>query len=65
LRDNCKARFLKSDGTYTQATPGEGEKEHRSQAEFIRLALRAAADIPARKGKKSYPKVRVRKKPEQ
>ena len=65
LRDNCKARFLKSDGTYTQATPGDGEKEHRSQAEFIRLAVRAAADIPARKGKKSYPKVRVRKKPEQ
>ena len=43
LADNVKARLLQSDGSYIRAPRAEGEKERRSQWEFMELAELAAA----------------------
>jgi polyphosphate kinase len=63
LRDNVKARTLLSDGTYVKLSRKEGEAPHRSQFEFIDLALRGEA--PGKKtGKKTrYPAVKLSAKP--
>jgi polyphosphate kinase len=39
LSDNTKAWLLKSDASYVQLTPGEGEDSHNSQADFMEIAV--------------------------
>jgi polyphosphate kinase len=51
LADNSKARFLQADGSYRRAVPGKGEKAHRSQSEFVALAM-AEENAPSRRGPK-------------
>jgi polyphosphate kinase len=63
LRDNVKARHLRSNGAYTLGAPAEGEPEFRSQTEFIRMARRNPRDGAGKKGKKSYKKVQLRPRP--
>ena len=63
LKDNCKTRHLKSNGDHVLASPAEGEKEHRSQLEFIRMAQRAAGKAPTTRRKKTYQKVKLRRRP--
>jgi polyphosphate kinase len=49
LKDNVKARQLRSDGTYARLTPGEGQDAIRSQGVFqmaAREAARVSADSP-------------------
>jgi polyphosphate kinase len=64
LRDNVKARTLQSDGTYTRAAPAKGTPVHRSQFEFISLALNGRTDrrLKTDAGSK-YPKVRLAPRP--
>ena len=47
LKDNIKARYLQSDGSYTKAKPKKGEKPMRSQMEFVRLAEQSGRDSAA------------------
>ena len=63
LDDNTKARFLQPDGRYQLAVPAPGTKPVRSQAEFLLRALAEAAPTPAREGKTTYAKVKVRASP--
>jgi polyphosphate kinase len=44
LADNTKARFLGPDGVYRRAKTAAGEKSHRSQTEFIALAVPKATE---------------------
>jgi polyphosphate kinase len=37
LRDNMRARILKSDGSYVRVVRADGEPEHRCQEEFLAL----------------------------
>jgi polyphosphate kinase len=63
--DNVKARTLQLDGTYLREPLRAGAKRHRSQREFIDLALHGR---PARRGKaetnSKYPKVKLARRPE-
>ena len=48
MRDNVKARFMQSDGSYVHAAPAEGEEPLDGQAWFIEHAAgRAASPSPA------------------
>jgi polyphosphate kinase len=59
LADNVKTRLLSADGTYRRAQIAKGEKQHRSQAEFMALALPKAAA----KDKAGHPRVELASKP--
>jgi polyphosphate kinase len=64
LADNTKARFLASDGSYHRARPTNGDKPHRSQLEFIGLALNGDAHKPkARPAKARFPEVKLARRP--
>ena len=63
LADNVKARFLCADGTYRRAELHNGERKHRSQAEFIELAAAPAPHRAAKSGAK-YPRVALLPRPE-
>jgi polyphosphate kinase len=65
LADNTKARFLEEDGSYRRAAPGNREKAHRSQFEFISLAQTAppSARRGAVDGKVAHPHVRLASSP--
>jgi hypothetical protein len=62
LNDNVKTRVLKADGSYLTLQPGTGEKPSRSQEEFIKRSL--PPQRVSKGAKKSYPKVKVARKPE-
>ena len=60
LADNTKARFLQPDGGYRRAKPGRGEKERRSQFEFIAQAMREPDVVGAAvEGRRKYPRVKL------
>jgi polyphosphate kinase len=59
LADNTKARFLGPDGIYRRATTGPGDEPHRSQTEFIALAMPKAVQ----KAKETYPRVELAASP--
>jgi len=59
LADNTKARFLGPDGVYRRAKTTPGDEPHRSQTEFIALALPKAAP----KAKETYPRVELAASP--
>jgi polyphosphate kinase len=64
LSDNTKARFLKSDGSYIQARAKQGEKNHRSQFEFIELATNPASKLLAKdRAKNKYTTVKLAPNP--
>ena len=39
MRDNARARILRSDGTYVRATPSRGQDRHRSQVELVNAVV--------------------------
>ncbi|MFN7140366.1 MAG: RNA degradosome polyphosphate kinase, partial [Limisphaerales bacterium] len=62
LQDNMKARLLSANGTYAKARLKRGTPVHRSQTEFVALALgktKRKSLLP----KSKYPRVTVRKRP--
>lgn len=64
LKDNLKARILDGTGKYKRSRPRKSEVEHRSQAEFMKLAARAKKrprKSPSKKG--GYAKVKLRSLP--
>ncbi len=64
LADNRKARCLLPEASYQRLVPARGEKECRSQFEFIRLAAEPAEAVPrAAGGKSRVPKVTVAPRP--
>ena len=63
--DTVKARMLQSDGNYVRGTLRAGVKRHRSQREFIELALHGrAAQRGKAETKSKYPKVKLARRPE-
>jgi polyphosphate kinase len=62
LADNAKARFLQADGSHVLAQVPAGEPVHRSQFEFIALAIDGAAPKPP-EGKTIYPQVKLAPSP--
>jgi len=64
LADNSKARYLQPDGSYRRDAPARGEKQRRSQSEFIALAGNADKPRPAASRRKSkYPPVKLAPRP--
>ncbi len=63
LTDNVKARFLRADGTYRRAELHNGEKKHRSQTEFMGLAMAEEPRLRGKTGAK-YPRVKLLPRPE-
>jgi polyphosphate kinase len=64
LADNTKARFLASDGSYHRARPNNGDKPHRSQTEFIALAMNEKEPAPKKSARKSkFPQIKLAKRP--
>jgi polyphosphate kinase len=63
LKDNVKARLLRSDGTYDRVHPAKGQKAVRSQTEFIRLANQESTERKTIRSKSIYPKVSVAPRP--
>jgi polyphosphate kinase len=61
LADNVKARLLQPDGTYVIAKPSKGAEKHRSQAEFVDLALKGGRRSKARRQPQQI-EVKVRRK---
>ena len=64
LADNAKARCLQPDGSYRRAAQARGHQPHRSQTEFMALAL-AAAEPPQgpAAGRTGYPQVQLAPSP--
>lgn len=64
LADNVKARFLAKDGSYSRPRIVNGDKPHRSQREFVRLATTGkASPAKSRLPKRRYPEVKVARRP--
>lgn len=64
LADNTKARFLRSDGSYSQPLSIRGEKAHRSQFQFIQLANKPAKMISkGAREKRKYAEVKLAPNP--
>ncbi|MGN6553573.1 MAG: polyphosphate kinase 1 [Verrucomicrobiota bacterium] len=64
LADNTKARFLTSKGSYEPPKPAPGQKPHRSQREFVALAVNGRSRPPkARSAKRRFPEVKLAKRP--
>ena len=62
LKDNVKARLLRSNGIYERATAGEGDPPYRVQEEFLKLHLamlpdKESASINGKKKKRRKRKV--------
>ena len=66
LADNIKARYLQPDGSYRREKPAKGEKQRRSQFEFIALAGNANHPRkPATRGKSKHPRMKLAPRPRQ
>jgi polyphosphate kinase len=64
LADNVKARVLHADGKYRHLRPAKGEKNRRSQAEFIAQALKGEENQPKLSARKTkYPQVKLAPRP--
>ena len=64
LKDNVKARFLTSSGSYSRQRPRRGAVIHRSQSEFIRAAGGASpSQASARKSKAQFPRFKLAPSP--
>lgn len=65
LADNCRASILQPDGSYKPAQLRKGAPLHRSQSEFIDLALEKNSSPRKRKKKTPYPEVKLAARPKQ
>jgi polyphosphate kinase len=64
LKDNVKARFLTSSGSWSRQRPRRGAVLHRSQNEFIRVAGGAALNqAAARESKSKFPRFKLAPNP--
>ncbi len=64
LKDNVKARFLTSSGSWSRQRPRRGAVIHRSQSEFIRAAGGASpSQASARKSKAQFPRFKLAPNP--
>jgi polyphosphate kinase len=64
LKDNVKARIMRSDGSYVRAVTKRGETAHRSQTEFIKRTLDGRGS--GERGKKDrtrFPRVKLVPRP--
>lgn len=65
LADNCRASILQPDGSYKPAPIRKGAPLHRSQCEFVDLALEKNTSLRKRKKKTLYPEVKLAARPKQ
>jgi polyphosphate kinase len=63
LADNVKARFLRADGTYRSNKPSNGDKPHRSQTDFITLAMAEETQLTTKTGASGL-RVKLQPRPE-
>ncbi len=63
LKDNVKARFLRSNGQYRNARPGHGRASHRCQYGLIEAARRAAAGSRLPKTAAKFPRLKLAPSP--
>jgi polyphosphate kinase len=65
LHDNVRARELTASGKYQRVAPTTDRPEHRSQAEFMRLAKKTKRPSakPGKKRRKDFTRMKVRKQP--
>jgi polyphosphate kinase len=64
LKDNAKARFLTSSGSWSRQRARRGAVIHRSQSEFIRAAGGASpGQASARKSKAQFPRFKLAPNP--
>ncbi|MDX1950732.1 MAG: polyphosphate kinase 1 [Verrucomicrobiota bacterium] len=65
LQDNVKSCFLMPDGTYKLAHPKKGEKLHRSQPEFIKIALKKSRQSKSSSALPAFTEVELANKPQE
>jgi polyphosphate kinase len=63
LADNTKTRLLRSDGTYVQSRPVNGEPPRRSQFEFIARARDERHPVPRSRRRSRFPAVKLASRP--
>jgi polyphosphate kinase len=63
LADNVKARMLQPDGTYKFPAAKRAGPVHRSQSEFIELALGTKVKSSSKARKSAYPEIKLKPKP--